>query len=174
MKKIYTTIMMMLLASVSLFTFTSCENSDEMVASYIDGYWEGNLTTNFYSFRGTQYIYTQIEFARTNTYGGDGYERDYYNRYSYNESYFRWTIENEYIIIRYDDGTEIYAYFNGPRHDVDGDLMTGVFRSSRSGRILAEFELHRINYWYRDWYDDGWYAKQMQLTGDSLTVKEEE
>lgn len=174
MKKIYTLITAMLIASMSITTLTSCQNNDEMVASYVDGYWEGDLTTSFYSYMGNAYIYTQIEFVRNNRYGGDGVERDYDKRYQYRDSYFRWTVEDEYIIIRYDDGTQIYAYFNGPRHDIDGDVMQGVFRDSRNGRALAEFTLHRISYWYDDWYSSSWWSKQNKMTNDSTTTKEEE
>jgi hypothetical protein len=172
MKKIYTTIAIAMMAVVTL-SFTSCRNSDEMAASYIDGFWEGDLTTSFYSQTGNAYIYTQIEFVRNNRYGGTGTERDYYNRYQYRDSYFRWTVENEYIIIRYEDGTQIYAYFNGPRHDIDGDVMQGVFRSSRNGRALAEFTLHRINYWYEDWYSSSWWSKQHKMTTDADTTNNE-
>ena len=172
MKKIYTTIAIAMMAVVTL-SFTSCRNSDEMAASYIDGFWEGDLTTSFYSQTGNAYIYTQIEFVRNNRYGGTGTERDYYNRYQYRDSYFRWTVENEYIIIRYEDGTQIYAYFNGPRHDIDGDVMQGVFRSSRNGRALAEFTLHRISYWYGDWYSSPWWSKQHKMTTDADTTNNE-
>ena len=137
--------------AVVMVTFTSCRNSDEMAASFIDGYWEGDLTTSFYSYFGNKYIYTQIEFVRENRYGGRGVERDYYNHYDYKDSYFRWTVENEYIIMRYEDGTQIYAYFNGPRHDIDG-----------------------VSYWYGDWYSSPWWSKQHQMTDDKTTNNEKE
>ena len=88
----------------------SCVQDDESVASFVDGYWEGELTADFYTYRGyeTDYFYTQMQFVRTNAYGGYGVERDY-NAYSNIPLYsnFNWSVKDGYIYIDYDQGEDV-------------------------------------------------------------------
>lgn len=151
----------------------SCVQDDESVASFVDGYWEGELTADFYTYRGyeTDYFYTQMQFVRTNAYGGYGFERDY-NAYSNIPLYsnFNWSVKEGYIYIDYDQGEDVYAYFE-PFYDsyVGRDGVRGVFRNVYNNRPLAQFTLYKLDYWDTNW--NSYWGKKTEVEATGGTEK---
>lgn len=115
-KNLTSAIVMMMAMLMTMFTFTSCETDDEVIADYLTyGNWEGYLGT-YYENRWGEYVqdgefHTVWRFIPSayDRYGyatsGYGDEVDYSTRRrnDYARCSFRWEVRNGNIYIEYDD-----------------------------------------------------------------------
>ena len=121
MKKIYTYLLMSIMALPTMLTLTSCEYDpdyeDRQEARTLDGTWTGYIETYYYDRWGKtgDTFRTSMYFERENPYGGWGYEIDY-NVGTRSVDYyceFRWEVSNGRIRINYNDSWNdviIYDY----------------------------------------------------------------
>ncbi|MCH5307825.1 MAG: hypothetical protein J1E37_07040 [Prevotella sp.] len=128
MKKIYTYLMMAILALPTTLALTSCDQdaADRYEARTLDGTWTGYIDTYYYDRWGKRgdTFRTSIYFQRENAYGGTGYEIDYNVGAGRVDYYceFRWTVDNGRIRIRYDDSWgEVVIY----DYHLDDDYFEG-------------------------------------------------
>ena len=137
MKKLYTTLMMAMMAMLTL-SFTSCE-SDEEIANDLEGTWRGNMSIadEF----GESYVESEITFLRyPGSYTeGNGLWADYYGPRDYEVYRFEWYVDLGTIYIRFDDGArvEIRSYsltsnrFRGRFWDGDKEVSFELRNSTR-------------------------------------------
>lgn len=128
------------------FTLYSCE--DEDIAQTLDGIWEGEVATEYFSYRWgtrTEYQAVDIEFyvdpyryAR-----GTGVEYDYDSRYYYTECGFYFEVYNGIIYLDYDDGSQV-AIRN---YRLTDNRFSGEFINYRTGEYLASFNFVKVNNW---------------------------
>lgn len=159
-------ITLLLMLAITVFTLTGCDSDDDANTAYFfEGYWEGQMGTNFYDELGygTSYYYTQLDIVRDNKYGGYGVERDYYSQYNYSEIKFNWTVQDGYIYFQYYNGRAIALDFSAQSSYDGTDRMLMRAYDYDSGNVIGSAELYRINDWYNDWYDDPYWAKQNKL-----------
>ncbi len=152
--------------AITVFTLTGCDSDDDANTAYFfEGYWEGQMGTNFYGELGygTSYYYTQLDIVRDNKYGGYGVERDYYSQYNYSEIKFNWTVQDGHIYFQYYNGRTIALDFSAQSSYDGTDRMLMRAYDYASGNVIGSAELYRINDWYNDWYDDPYWAKQNKL-----------
>ena len=137
MKKLYTTLMMAMMAMMTL-SFTSCE-SDEEIAYDLEGTWRGNMSiADAY---GESYVDSEITFLRyPNSYTeGNGLWADYYGPRDYEVYRFEWYVDFGTIYIRFSDGArvEIRNYslssnrFRGRFWDGDKEVSFELRNSTR-------------------------------------------
>ena len=137
MKKLYTTLMMAMMAMMTL-SFTSCE-SDEEIAYDLEGTWRGNMSiADAY---GESYVDSEITFLRyPNSYTeGNGLWADYYGPRDYEVYHFEWYVDFGTIYIRFSDGArvEIRNYslssnrFRGRFWDGDKEVSFELRNSTR-------------------------------------------
>lgn len=150
MKKI-STVLSMILISVMVLSFSSCDSDDVDEAYNLNGYWKGQITGNYYTDRygneGATYYDSEISFSQDGDFsnGGTGYEMDYNqddeNDNTYSE--FDWAVRNGNIYISYADGYDVIIY--------DYELYDGYFRGSmenaKNGNHLADFNLIKTSDW---------------------------
>ncbi len=136
-----------LFVALLAFTFNSCE--DDEIAQHLDGIWEGEVASTYFSHRWgeqTQYQYVDIEFY-TDPYRyakGTGVEYDYYgNSYYYSECRFSFEVENGIIYIDYEDGTSV-AIRN---YRLNNNRFSGDFIDYRTGDYLASFDFVKVTNW---------------------------
>lgn len=159
-------ITLLLMLAITVFTLTGCDSDDDANTAYFfEGYWEGQMGTNFYGELGygTSYYYTQLDIVRDNKYGGYGVERDYYSQYNYSEIKFNWTVQDGHIYFQYYNGRAIALDFSAQSSYDGTDRMLMRAYDYASGNVIGSAELYRINDWYNDWYDDPYWAKQNKL-----------
>lgn len=159
-------ITLLLMLAITVFTLTGCDSDDDANTAYFfEGYWEGQMGTNFYDELGygTSYYYTQLDIVRDNKYGGYGVERDYYSQYNYSEIKFNWTVQDGHIYFQYYNGRTIALDFSAQSSYDGTDRMLMRAYDYASGNVIGSAELYRINDWYNDWYDDPYWAKQNKL-----------
>lgn len=135
MKKIYSYLLMALMALTSTTVLAGCDR-DEMEAWTLDGSWTGYIESYYHDrwgFTG-DYYRTTMFFDKRDTYGGTGYEVDYNTRNRYEDYYyceFDWEVRNGRIIIRYADSkwypVYIYDYTLNSRY-FDGYMDDGTTR----------------------------------------------
>ena len=137
MKKLYTTLMMAMMAMMTL-SFTSCE-TDEEIAYDLEGTWRGNMSiADAY---GESYVDSEITFLRyPNSYTeGNGLWADYYGPRDYEVYHFEWYVDFGTIYIRFSDGArvEIRNYsltsnrFRGRFWDGDKEVSFELRKSTR-------------------------------------------
>ena len=137
MKKLYTTLMMAMMAMMTL-SFTSCE-TDEEIAYDLEGTWRGNMSiADAY---GESYVDSEITFLRyPNSYTeGNGLWADYYGPRDYEVYRFEWYVDFGTIYIRFSDGArvEIRNYsltsnrFRGRFWDGDKEVSFELRNSTR-------------------------------------------
>ena len=105
MKKLYTTLMMAMMAMMTL-SFTSCE-TDEEIAYDLEGTWRGNMSiADAY---GESVVDSEITFLRyPNSYTeGNGLWADYYGPRDYEVYRFEWYVDYGTIYIRFSDGARV-------------------------------------------------------------------
>lgn len=105
MKKFYTTLMMAMMAMMTL-SLTSCE-TDEEIAYDLEGTWVGNMSiADEY---GESYVESEITFIRyPNSYTeGNGLWVDYYGPRDYEPYRFEWYVDYGKIYIRFEDGARV-------------------------------------------------------------------
>ena len=105
MKKLYTTLMMAMMAMMTL-SFTSCE-TDEEIAYDLEGTWVGNMSIA--DDWGESYVESEITFLRyPGSYtDGNGLWADYYGPRDYEVYRFEWYVEYGTIYIRFEDGARV-------------------------------------------------------------------
>lgn len=151
-RKIASYMVMFLLA----FTFASCE--DDQIAQDLDGIWEGEVASTYFTHRWgqqTQYQYVDIEFyADPYRYAkGTGIEYDYYgDGYRYSQCGFNFEVRDGIIYIDYNDGTSV-AIRN---YRLTNNRFQGDFIDYWSGEYLASFNFVRVDNWrYNRYYRSG-------------------
>lgn len=181
MKKIYTYIMMVLMATTASMTLTSCETEDQYEAEMlIAGDWQGYLGTYYYDrwgLSGNTYE-TVIHFGG-NGYGatsGRGYEVDYDTRspfYDYAYCEFSWSITNGMITIIYDDSMWWPVYISD--YSLSNNYFVGYMNDGTNRDIRFKLKNVRFGYWdtYQsyyyddDYYYDYYYAPTRSAAADS-------
>lgn len=136
-----------LLIVLFALTLHSCE--DDEIAQQLDGIWEGQVASTYFSHRfgeQTEYQYVDIEFyADPYKYAkGAGMEYDYYG-YSnaYSKCAFSFEVRNGIIYLDYDDGTSV-AIRN---YRLNGSRFSGEFIDYWSGDYLASFDFTKVSNW---------------------------
>lgn len=173
MKKIYTYMMMVLMA-LPMLTLTSCDR-DAADAHTLNGQWEGFISTYYvdrWGLTGEDYR-TCIQFVQRDNYGGTGFEVDYDVRDplgSYYYSPIDWEVRNGVIRIRY-----IYDndYVEISRYSLTPDRFYGYMYDGTRRDI--EFSLYYVG--YVDWgsYREGRYWRRSAVAeGDSVNVADDD
>ena len=126
MKKLYTTLMMAMMAMMTL-SFTSCE-TDEEIARDLEGTWHGDMKIK--DDYGVATIYSEITFTRYSSYdtSGAGVWYDYYPDGYRKMTHFKWRVDWTNIYILFEDDVEVEI-----RHY---DLRTNWF----SGRFWDRYD----------------------------------
>jgi len=184
MKKIYTYITMMMMAAVTMMSFSSCEQDDTYEAELLtNGDWQGYLGV-YYSDRwrvsGTTYE-TVMHFTHNSAYAtsGRGYEVDYDTRSPYRDyaySTFKWFIVDGEITLIYDDDrwAPIYIYNYG----LYSSSFRGYIDDGTGRNIQFDFQNVYFDDWnryqrgsYGDFYSDYYYARATRSGVDSTAVE---
>lgn len=149
MKKIFTQTAMLLMLLLPMTTLTSCD-SDTELAYQLDGVWQGEIASEFFTYRWgkqVEYFATEIHFNQAGAFeaGGTGYELDRNNR-TYTRSFFHWTVRNGRIYIDYDDDTNTVVVRDFETYWVgDWQRFRGYFDDERTGQQLAHFDLTKVS-----------------------------
>ena len=100
MKKLYTTLMMAMMAMMTL-SLTSCE-TDEEIANTLEGTWRGDMMT-IVDYKGVSYVESEITFLKDPyTYSkGTGLWVDYYADGYYNPTHIEWFVKYGTIYIHF-------------------------------------------------------------------------
>lgn len=161
-------IALFLMLAVAMFSLSGCDTDDDADTAYFfEGYWEGQMGTNFYDELGygTDYHYTQLDIVRTNKYGGYGTERDYNSRRHYTAIGFNWTVDNGHIYFKYDNGKVIALDFRMEGTYSDNVRMLMKAYDYETGDVIGTAELYKIDNWYDNWYDNSYWSKPNTLQG---------
>lgn len=148
MKKLASYCLLMMLTT----TILSCEDDD--IAQSLDGIWEGEVATEYFSYRwGTQIDYQAVDiefYADPYRYAkGTGVEYDYMrNSYRYIESFFSFEVRNGRIYLDYDDGSHVAIY----NYRLSNNHFTGEFQDAITGRHLADFNFIKVSDWRHNRY----------------------
>lgn len=151
MKKIYDYTRFVLMALVTMVTFSSCDE-DSDIAYDLDGAWSGTVVGDYYYYRyGKEYVTyqdwdTYIEFKQDSPFAtsGEGYEYDENRRTGqWSETYFDWQVRNGKIYISYDDGTDVVI------RDYEVYQTRGVMRfrgyfEDYRGNDIASFDFIKV------------------------------
>lgn len=167
MKKLYTNIVLVLMAALTMTTFTSCDKDSDL-AYDLDGIWQGTIVGDYYSDRygvtRTDYD-TEICFHQDGAFsrGGTGYEIDRESWSGTTQRFnFVWRVNNGRIYIEYDDGYRVIirdfeTYYMG------GNMrFRGYFDDYDTGQPMASFNLVKVAQRYS-------YANDL-VSNDSITV----
>ena len=138
MKKLYTTLMMAMMAMLTL-SLTSCE-TDEQIAYTLEGTWTGDMSIEDWD--GYSYVSSEITFLKDPyTYSeGSGLWVDYYDYRGYVPTHFNWVVEYGTIYIHFIEDNwdvEIRHYtlsdnhFRGRFYDGDKEVRFDLFNSLR-------------------------------------------
>ena len=155
MKKIYSYLMLALMATTSTTVLTGCDK-DEMEAWTLDGTWTGYIETYTYDRwgRSGKYYRTTMFFDKRGSYGGTGYEVDYNVNSRYDDYYyceFDWDVRNGEIRIRYADSrwdpVYIYDYSLTSRY-FEGYMDDGTHRDIYF-RLQSDYNFDWENYHHR-------------------------
>ena len=166
--KISAKILAMMAMAMLAFSFTSCDDDDE-IARTLEGTWEGNMyVSTYYNDRYYDASYTEVYFERDpyRYSSGAGYWVDYYNDnywggYNYVASHIEWTVNNRTIKIYFvEDNETVYIdnyrlsdnYFNGEISWCDGTW------NQFSLRHVSSPNWGLYDHWgYGDYYYDPYY-----------------
>jgi len=162
MKKFYTYLTMLLIASMTMTTLTSCDwwDEDEDIAYTLEGTWRGEMRIkSTYSGRTYYATYTEITFLKDpyRYSSGEGYWVDYYKEHpwssrNYVASRISWTVSSGVIYVNFvDEGTRIEIR--------DYALNDGVFSGCiYYGNTTVEFHMRHVDspnwdsYYFEDDY----------------------
>jgi hypothetical protein len=174
MKKIYTYMMMVLMA-LPMLTLTSCDR-DAADAYTLNGQWEGVISTYYvdrWGLTGEDYR-TCIQFYQRDNYGGTGFEVDYDVRDRWNTYYYspiEWEVRNGIIRINY-----IYDnyYVEISRYSLRSDRFFGYMYDGTCRDI--EFSLYHVSnvYWDKYRYNGGNWRRSAVAEGDSVNVADDD
>lgn len=189
MKRIYNYITMMMMAAMTLTTFTSCEEDDTYEAELLtNGDWQGYLGVyygNRWNVTGNTYE-TVMHFTHNSAYAtsGRGYEVDYDTRSPYRDyaySTFKWFIVDGEITLIYDDDRWNPIYIT--RYTLHSSAFRGYINDG-SGRDI-QFDFDNVNFdgwgnyqrgsyggFYDNYYDDYYYSRGTRSVIDSAEVSE--
>ena len=145
MKKLYTTLMMAMMAMMTL-SFTSCE-TDEEIAYDLEGTWVGNMSIA--DDWGESYVESEITFLRypSSYTDGNGLWADYYGPRDYEVYRFEWYVEYGTIYIRFEDGARVEIR----NYSLNSNRFRGSFWD---GDKEVSFELRSTTHKYD--YDYTW------------------
>ena len=183
MKKMNTSLLMVLMLSTATMTMTSCQTEDQYEANtLITGDWQGYLGTYYYDrwgLSGNTYE-TVIHFSSSG-YGstsGRGYEVDYDTRspfYDYAYCEFSWSIVNGVITLIYDESLWYPVYISD--YTLHSNYFAGYMDDGTRRDIRFKLENVRFGYWdtYRSYYYDDYYYSRTRSAdstdiADSVTV----
>jgi hypothetical protein len=135
MKKLYTTLMMAMMAMMTL-SFTSCE-TDEEIARGLEGTWMGNMHVK--DDFGVETVYSEITFTRYSSYdtSGAGVWYDYYADNYRKTTHFKWRVDWTNIYILFENNVEVEIR----NYDLRANLFTGRFWD---GDKEVSFKLERV------------------------------
>ena len=158
--KRFTTNWTLVLMAVLSFSLMSCQDDDERLAYYLDGVWQGNITTD------SQDYSTTIEFFQDGYYATSGYGYETSKGWSYGHTtrtYFEWWVQDRTIILHYSDSHRYIVMDCNwlPGSDRLGEVIEGYFVDYDKGYDLARFYLRKV---YNN--DNYYYAKENQHTED--------
>lgn len=145
-KSLFFAVAMVLVAT----TFVSCE-LDEWLAYELEGIWEGEVATEYFSNRygkKVEYQYVQIEFDKDPRYyaAGDGEECDYDRNGRYVRCRFQYKVRNNVIYINYADRTHVAIYNYRLNHGYfEGQFCD--YRSTSRPIVLADFRFQKVSRW---------------------------
>ena len=173
MKKIYTLIVMM---SVALVTLTSC-NKDAEEANTLNGQWSGYVSTYYYDrwgLTGEDYR-TTISFEQTDLYGGTGFEVDFDLNNPYGSYYYSpitWHVQNGVIRIYYTYDNyyvDIYKYVLNSNH------FSGYMDDGTNRDIQFSLTYDGSTDWSRYRHGSNWRRRAQasdvtEETGDSTDI----
>ena len=152
MKKINTYLVMALMVVLTMTTFSSCDK-DTRLAMDLNGIWSGTIVGDYYVDRYSgvvrEDVYdTEICFYQDGDFskGGTGYQIDR-NRDTrqYTRFNFDWTVRNQRIYIRYNDGYEIVIR-DYDIYDVGSTMhFSGIFDDAIDGTPTASFNLVKVS-----------------------------
>lgn len=147
MKKIYTGWLMLLIAAITMTSFTSCMSEDQDIADRLVGEWQGPLSEYYYDHYSwyvdeTTY-YTVFQFYGYSSYdynsipSGRGIERDYdaYDRLK-NSAGFKWYVIDGVIHLDYDNGYQVQIYDYG----LSSSRFTGRMSDNQGLDIRFDFD----------------------------------
>ena len=135
-KKLNMRLMMALFAILSL---TACDKDHEM-AYYLDGIWNGQIRDNRDTYAGTMEFIQDNGFSRS----GYGYEEDCSWTGHLSRAKFNWTVRDQCIYLRYNDGTSYVMECNYfPRYAREGENFSGIIYHERTKENIADFYLYK-------------------------------
>lgn len=181
MKKFYTYLTMLLIASMTMTTLTSCDwwDEDEDIAYTLEGTWRGEMRIkSTYSGRTYYATYTEITFLKDpyRYSSGEGYWVDYYSDapWDYVANHIRWTVNLSDIDIYFrEDGT----HFTIRNYRLNNDRFTGTLYDNGQ---RVDFSLYHTsapnwnsyNRWgYDDWYDNYYWSRTRSANNDTKAVE---
>lgn len=172
MKKIYTYLLMAMMALPMMTALTSCDRDsmDRDEARTLEGTWTGYIETYYRDRWGKtgDSFRTSIYFERENPYGGWGYEIDYDWRNRYVDYYceFRWEVSNGVIRIKYDDSWGVVRIYD---YSLNGNYFEGYMDDGTSREIYF-----RLSYDSRfDWnsWRTNWRRSRAAAAAQSDSIK---
>lgn len=128
-------------------------NEDDDIAMTLDGIWEGEVASEYFSHRWgvqTEYQAVDIEFY-TDPYRyakGTGVEYDYQRNGRYIECYFNFEVYNGIIYIDYADG----SYVAIRNYRLSNNHFSGEFIDYDTGNYLANFNFVKVTDWRHNRY----------------------
>ena len=168
-KNLTSAIVMMMAMLMTMFTFTSCETDDELIADYLTyGNWEGYLGT-YYENRWGEYV-QDGEYHTVWRFKAQGYDRygyatsgygdevDYSTRYRSDYAYcsFRWEVRNGNIYIDYDDSDWNPVKIDWRDYSINRSRFHGTMYDWENRAY--DFDLTNT-YWDWDPYYDRYWAR---------------
>lgn len=172
MKKIYTLLPIMLLAMLTMTTFTSCE--DEEIARTLEGTWQGNMRIKSkYSGRTYYATRTEVTFLR-DVYrysSGEGYWIDYYNDapwgWDYVANHISWKVSNGDILVYFieEDTDLVIRNYRLNDNRFEGTLWDGNQRVDFTLYHVSSPNWSRYDHWGYD------YRYMRNATNDSTLVE---
>ena len=182
--KISAKILAMMAMAMLAFSFTSCDDDDE-IARTLEGTWEGNMyVSTYWNDRYYDASYTEVCFLRDpyRYSSGTGYWVDYYNDnywggYNYVASHIEWKVNNGTIKIYFvEDNESVYIddyrlndnYFSGEISWRDGTW------NHFSLKHITSPNWGRYDHWgYDYYYDPYYYANGSSMQDDPDLVKKD-
>ena len=182
MKKLYTTLMVLLLAAVVPTLFVSCDwDDDDEIAYTLEGTWRGDMEV-YSSWNGRIYdaTRTEITFLRDPyTYSsGDGYWVDFYSGapWDYVANHITWRVDFGDIVVWFrEEGTTVRIrdyrlnndHFRGWLQDGENDVKFDLIHISSPNWSYYD------HWGYDSWYDDRYWARtRTAADDDSAAVTE--
>lgn len=137
-------------AAVMTLTVTSCE--DDEIARTLDGIWEGEVATEYFTYRNytADYQYVDIHFYTDPSHyaSGTGVEYDYQSNHYYTKCEFTFSVKSGRIYLNYEDGTRVVIR----NYTLKDNRFSGDFIDYDTGEYLATFNFYKVSDWRYDRY----------------------